>query len=110
MVCDYEAAWLELQALIASKSQHGREATLRAMAELAERHRVPAGELSRLLRLYGVEVERTRSVAAENTRDELARFAGGDASPGDSELPDHHGSGGHDGRSSRSGRFAGVGS
>lgn len=99
MVVDFEAAWHELHALIAGKSQHGREATLIAMAEIAERHQVAGGELSRLLRLYGVEVERARSITADIDRDESGPFAGGDASPVDSGLPGHHDLGGHDGGS-----------
>lgn len=103
MVVDYEAAWHELAELIASKSQHGREATLQAMAGIAARSRVPAGELSRLLRLYGVEVERARSIAAETDRDEPEGFAGGFGSPVDSELPEHHRSEDHDGGRNRNG-------
>lgn len=98
VVTDYEAAWTELAALIASKSQHGREATLTAMAEIAACHRVPAGELARLLRLYGVEVERARSLSTEITRDETAGFVGGFGSSADGRLPEHHRPGGHDGR------------
>lgn len=98
MVVDYEAAWHELAARIASKSQHGREATLIEMAEIAHRHRVPAGELSKLLRLYGVETERARSIAADQTV-ELEGFAGGGSSPGDGGLADHHRTEVHDGSS-----------
>lgn len=107
MVVDYEAAWIELQELVASKSQHGREPTLTAMAELAAKHRVLAGELSRLLRLYGVEVQRARAAATESGRDELADFAGGDPSLADDELPEHHRSGGHDVRSNGAGSALG---
>lgn len=74
MVVDYEAAWVRLQGVIAAKSQHGREATLKAMADIAEECRVPAGELSRLLRLYGVEVERARSIEADQDPLDEARF------------------------------------
>lgn len=55
MVTDFEAAWADLQELIASKPQHGRPALLIAMAEIQAKHRVQ-GDLTRLLRLYGVEV------------------------------------------------------
>lgn len=106
MVVDYEAAWVALQAHVAGKTQHGREATLAKMAELAAEHRVPAGELPRLLRLYGVEVERVRSAATE-IRDEADDFGGGLASPADRGLPAHHDLGGHDGNA-RS--IAGTGS
>lgn len=97
MVVDYEAAWVELGQHVASKSQHGREATLVEMAEIAARHRVPAGEVSRLLRLYGVEVERARSIEAETEQVEPGAFDGGLASPPDAELAEHHRPGGHDG-------------
>lgn len=100
MVVDYEAAWTELAELIASKTQHGREQTLTAMAQIAANHRVPAGELSRLLRLYGVEVERARSMSTETDRDVPERLDGGLDSPADAEFPGHHDpTGGHDGRS-----------
>lgn len=88
MVTDFEAAWADLQAFIAGKTQHGREGLLVEMAAIAERHRVPAGELSRLLRLYGVEVERARSLAAESG-DEAFDFAGGVTSPADGDLSRH---------------------
>lgn len=100
MVIDYEAAWVRLQALIASKSQHGREATLTAMATIANESRVGAGELSRLLRLYGVEVER---ISTETDRAELGPFDGGLSSPADRELAGHHGPGGHDGSGNTAG-------
>lgn len=69
MVVDYEAAWVRMQSLVASKTQHGREGLLSDMARIAEDCSVPAGELSKLLRLYGVEVERVR-VVHESIRDE----------------------------------------
>lgn len=90
MVTDYEQAWIRLQEFIASKSQHGREGTLTEMAKIAAECRVPAGELSRLLRLYGVEVERARAIATESERSELADFAGGGSSLADDELAAHH--------------------
>lgn len=98
MVTDYESAWIELQAAIAAKTQHGREGLLVEMAAIAERQRVPAGELSRLLRLYGVEVERVRSIEAESDRDEATDFAGGSPSPADHGSPATM-TGGHDGSS-----------
>lgn len=99
MVVDYERAWVELTAHIASRTQHGREPTLVAMAEIAQRCRVPAGELSKLLRLYGVEVERTRSIAADSDRAEPGDFDGGGSSPADAELTGHHRTEVHDGSS-----------
>lgn len=90
MVTDYERAWIELAALVASKTQHGREALLVEMAQIGQRCQVPAGELSRLLRLYGVEVERTRSVAVETDRQESGAFEGGLASSSDRGLSGHH--------------------
>lgn len=100
MVVDYEAAWAQLAKVVASKTQHGREGLLTEMAQIADEHRVPAGELSRLLRLYGVEVERARSMSAESERLESEDFAGGFASPTERALAAHHGPiGGHDGGS-----------
>lgn len=106
VVVDYERAWTELQALIAEKPQHGREPTLVAMAEIAQRCRVPAGELSKLLRLYGVEVDRARSIATESVV-ESGDFAGGSSSPGDTELAAHHRTEVHDGGSNGNGRARG---
>lgn len=95
MVVDYEKAWIRLQAEIAGKSQHGREGLLRAMAQIAAECRVPEGEKARLLRLYGVEVDR---LSAETDRDEPDDFEAGLASAADVGLPGHHGpNGGHDG-------------
>ena len=100
MVIDYEAAWSELQELVASKSQHGRDGLLRSMAEVAGRHRVAGGELSRLLRLYSVEVERARAISSDTIPDKDADLAAGLASAGDCGLPGHHDEGSHDGSSS----------
>jgi hypothetical protein len=101
MVTDYEAAWRDLQALVAAKTQHGREGLLVAMAEVEARHAVPAGELSRLLRLYGVEVERARSIEAQIIPDSPGDFGGGAASPADAGRPGHHvPEEGHDGSTS----------
>lgn len=99
MVTDYERAWIRLQAFIAGKTQHGREGLLAEMAAIAADCQVPAGELARLLRLYGVEVERARAIEAETDRTEDGTFAGGLASSSDPELAGHHRPGGHDGRS-----------
>jgi hypothetical protein len=112
VVTDYERAWTMLGAFVASKTQHGREGMLTQMAEIARECEVPSGELSRLLRLYGVEVERARSISTETDRAKFdaqhARaFDGGLVSPSDTELPEHHGPGGHDGHSN--GHAAGNG-
>lgn len=101
MVVDYEAAWSDLQQLIASKSQHGREATLVAMAEIAGQHRVAAGEKSRLLRLYSIEVERERLAEMDTDPDTIAHLDAGFDSVADADRPGHHDRGGHDGRVTR---------
>lgn len=88
MVVDYEAAWHKLGELIAAKSQHGREPTLVAMQEIARDCRVPEGELPRLFRLYGVEVEQARRIT--EVRDDHADLAVGDASAADDEVPGCH--------------------
>lgn len=102
MVIDYERAWNELAAHIASKPQHGREATLIEMTRIASDHTVAAGELSRTLRLYGIEVERTR---ADHTEDRLGTltFERGTPSLSDDDLAGHHRPGGHDAGSSNNG-------
>lgn len=65
------------------------------MSELASECRVPAGELSRLLRLYGIEVERVRSISeqgpAELASSDADEVGGGIA--GSRGIIDH---GGHD--------------
>ena len=86
MVVDYEAAWNQLGEYVAGKTQHGREGLLIEMQKIAASCRVPAGELSRLLRLYSVEVERAR----RETRDEDTDFTAGDVSAADDVLPGHH--------------------
>lgn len=104
MVCDYERAWLQLGRRIADKTQHGRAELLTAMAEIADDCQVTGGELARMLRLYGVEVERARSIEAETHRREPGDFDGGLVSPADPELAGHHRpEGGHDGSSSGAG-------
>lgn len=97
MVTDYEAAWIALGEFVSSKTQHGREGLLTKMAELASDHRVPAGELSRLLRLHGVEVERARSVSAETRRDEGPASAEDDVLDGTGSPRPSSTDGGHDG-------------
>jgi hypothetical protein len=97
VVVDYEAAWIRLQSQIAQKPQHGRDTLLRAMAEIAEQCQVPGGELSRLLRLYSIEVERTRSIhndPAGRVTSDADSLGGGMTGPRD--IIDRRG--GHDGR------------
>lgn len=96
MVIDYEAAWIEFQQYLASKTQHGRERLLVEMASIAERHRVPAGETSRLLRLYGIEVEHRRAAEMQHEPDTAERLVAGLASDADADRPAHHDRGGHD--------------
>lgn len=112
MVVDYEAAWIELAAFAASKTQHGREGLLVEMTRLADEHRVPAGELSRMLRLYSIEVERTRAASqsdGDETRVSLADRVLNTHSPEDAGLPRHHDRGGHDGRNGSSTGDEGAG-
>lgn len=101
MVTDYEAAFIALGEYVASKTQHGREGLLTKMAEIAAEHRVPAGELSRLFRLYGVEVERARSVAADTSRDDLSGSRGDSLPARTGGSPAIIDRGGHDGSRSR---------
>lgn len=84
MVTDYEAAWVALQAEVASKPQHGQRELLKRMAELAGEHRVVAGELPRVLRLYGVEVAHAVLGGNQGDREGLAPGGTSDAAlPGD---------------------------
>jgi hypothetical protein len=103
MVTDYEAAWIELMAHVASKTQHGRQDLLTKMAELAGEHRVAAGELSQMLRLYGVEVGRSRSGSADTQRFEEERIDAGFASAPVADSPRIIDRGGHDGNAGSSG-------
>jgi len=99
-VIDYEAAWHALSAEIASKTQHGREGLLTRMAELAEAHRLPAGQLPMLLRLYGVEVARAEAIAAEHDRDEDVAATVDSIRRGGLPAPATMTERGHDGRRS----------
>lgn len=54
---DYEAAWTELLARVASKTSHGREETLVAMAELAEKHQIPEDLLEKAARILGGPIQ-----------------------------------------------------
>lgn len=103
MVCDYERAWLEFGEYIAGKPQHGQRDLLTQMVLIAQRSRVQAGELPRLLRLYGVEVERVRAMETETDQAQPEPFVGGCDSPADPALAGHHGPGGHDGGRSGAG-------
>lgn len=108
MVIDYEAAWIELSAVVAGKSQHGRSGLLVEMASIAERHRVPAGETSRLLRLYGIEVEHRRAAEMQHEPDTAERLVAGLASDADADRPAHHDHiGGHDVRAVTAGSRTG---
>jgi hypothetical protein len=80
MVVDYEQAWIRLGELIASKPHHGSKDLTLAMAEIASECRIPGGTLSRLLRLYGVEVEMDR--LADALRDVDPQAGGGSAASG----------------------------
>jgi hypothetical protein len=86
VVVDYEAAWVELQAIVASKPQHGADALLREMARIAHECRVAAGEPARMLRLYGVEVHRLHA----NHPDASEALAAGLGSAVDDRRPGHH--------------------
>jgi hypothetical protein len=108
MVVDYERAWTELQAFVAGKTQHGREGLLTRMAQIAGECRVPSGELASMLRLYGVEVERARAIAAESDRSEPGAFDSGMSSLADRELAGHHDRGGHDGHAATAGSATGA--
>lgn len=96
MVTDYEAAWIELQKHVASKTQHGRSELLVEMAEMAARHRVPAGDVSRLLRLHGVEVGLRDAASAITEPDTREPLGAGRSSDHDLHGPAHHDPGGHD--------------
>jgi hypothetical protein len=108
VVIDYEGAWHELAAFAASKTQHGREGLLVEMTRIAQDHRVAAGELPRLLRLYSIEVERVRSTHldgdeanASSANRHLETFSTQSPlihSPADAALSRHHDRGGPDGR------------
>lgn len=50
---DYEAAYTELVAYLASKTSHGRSDLLVKAAELAEKHQVPEDLLEKAARLVG---------------------------------------------------------
>lgn len=44
MVCDYEAAWLDLKAYVAAKNSHGQRDVLAQMGRIEVANRVPEGE------------------------------------------------------------------
>lgn len=96
MVVDYERAWTRLQAIVASKTQHGREPLLTDMATIAAECQVPEGEPERWLRLYGVDVSR---VARPVIRDSRPSSDGDEVAAGMGEGPGHPSpQGGHDGQ------------
>lgn len=103
-VVDYEQAWIRLQAVVAGKSQHGREPLLVEMAEIAADCRVAEGEKVRLLRLYGVDVGRVER--PQSHRDTAPSSGGDDVAAGTGSDPATLArQGGHDGSATaRNGR------
>jgi hypothetical protein len=95
VVVDYEAAWVAFMAHIAGKSQHGRAELLEVAATTAADNRVPAGEVARLLRLHGVEVQRAHSTFTNQA--DAGAFGGGHSSPLDAGSPTSIDRGDHDG-------------
>jgi hypothetical protein len=100
---DYELAFHRLGEYVASKTQHGREGLLVEMQKIAAECRIPEGDLARLLRLYGVEVN-----SAHNPRDEDDPSAADSIRAGTPPSPDIIDRGGHDGSSNRSTEAAAV--
>ena len=97
---DWQAAWLELGSLIASKSHHGGAELSRSMNEIAARHRVPETREQRDLRVHGPGVvEELVDVVHELRGSEPSARA---ASSGDGAAlesrPPIRPQGGHDGR------------
>lgn len=96
---DYEAAWTELVAYLASKTSHGRSDVLVRAAEIAEEHQVPEDLLEKAARLVGGPIQINRPEARP-------------ASPGDQridermdeESPATDDQGGHDGGKCSRGR------
>jgi len=108
MVVDYERAWHRLQAVVAGKTQHGREPLLVDMARIAEECQVPEGERERWLRLFGVDVSRT--VRPPQTPDTGPSSASDAVALGTGDGPGHPSpQGGHDGSSNGSHRREPVG-
>lgn len=93
---DYEAAWTELLAYLASKTSHGRSDALVKAAELAEEHQVPEDLLEKAARLVGGPIQINRPEAQSSSTD--------DQRIGDrmtEEPPATNDQGGHDGGKSR---------
>ena len=56
MVADYEAAWVELAALVSSREGWGGKALAAEMAKILAKYRVSETQIERVLRLYGGSV------------------------------------------------------
>lgn len=56
MVADYEAAWVELGALVASREGWGSKTLSAEMAKILAKYRVSETQVERVLRLYGGSV------------------------------------------------------
>jgi hypothetical protein len=95
---DYESAWVELMAYVASKTGHGRDDLLTEMAQIAKRHHVREDLLQQALRLYGgsLTIQTIPETDASGADRALTAAA---------KLPDHGPSseGGHDERDARAG-------
>lgn len=96
---DFEAAWSDLQELVASKTHHSERDLLRAMAEIQARHRVPESLIDRAVRIHGLPML-TRLASAAMSNDPEATPSGDvdsvDAAAVDDPRPPKS-EGGHDG-------------
>lgn len=93
---DYEAAYTELVAYLASKTSHGRSDALVKAAELAEEHQVPEDLLEKAARLVGGPIQINRPEARPASTDDQRIDGRMDEVP-----PATDDQGGHDGGKSR---------
>lgn len=93
---DYESAWTEFQAFVASKTSHGRGDLLVKMAELAEEHQIPEDLLEKAARIAGGPVH----VHSPEARPALPGDPRIDERMAD-EPPATDDQGGHDGRAEK---------
>lgn len=102
-LADYEAAWLELGEVVASREGWGAKALAAEMQKVLARHQIPEGHVERLLRLYGGRV----SIVIETPEAPASDGNGSTPSPA-APVPGHRQTpGGHDGSRHLAGSAAG---
>lgn len=89
---DYEAAWIELLDLVASRDGWGSKTLISEAAQVAARHRVSESLVERVIRIYG------EGPLVVHNQGQSAPVGGGKPTALRADTPTNEARGGHDGR------------